>query len=301
MLTRTGSCLAVLLLLVAPGVGARKVGPHTAIVLLGTGTPAPNPDAFGPATAIVVDSQLFLVDAGVGIARRITAAKLPLTDVAALFVTHLHSDHTLGYPDLLLTSWVGGRTRPFDVFGPPGITSMTDHIFAAWSEDIQMRIHGGEGRPASYGVSVHEITPGVVYNRGGVRVTAFAVQHGSWKHAYGYRFDTPDRSIVLSGDTRPSESLVAAARGCDVLIHEAHVSNGTAPPHAPGGDAWSRYMHDFHTSDVELGALAARIQPKLLIVNHTGLLGRTEDDLVAGIRRGGFSGRVVVGHDLDRY
>ena len=283
----------------APSAG--DLQPRTAIVLLGTGGPPPNPRAFGPATAIVSGERVFLVDAGVGITRRMAAAELPMSNLAALFITHLHSDHTLGYPDVILTSWISGRTKPLDVYGPPGLNRMTDHILAAWSEDIEIRTNGGERRPSTYGVSVHEIRPGVVYEGDGVRVTAFPVQHGSWKYAYGYRFDTPDRSIVLSGDTRPSESLVAAARGCDVLIHEAHVSNGTAPPHAPGGDDWPQYMHDFHTSDVELGALAARIQPKLLIVNHAGLFGKTADDLIAGIRRGGYTGHVVVGKDLDRY
>ena len=280
---------------------AQDRAPRTEIVLLGTGTPAPNPAAFGPATAIVTGHRLFLVDAGVGVPRRLTAAKLSVADVTGVFITHLHSDHTLGYPDVILTSWISGRSAPLAVYGPPGLKNMTDHILAAWSEDIDLRMHGGEGRPATYGVDVHEIGPGVIYEQDRVRITAFPVQHGSWKYAYGYRFDLPDRSIVFSGDTRPSESLVAAARGCDVLIHEAHVSGATAPPHAPGGAAWAQYMHDFHTSDTELGALAARIQPKLLIVNHVGLLGRTAEDLIAGIRHGGFTGRVVVGRDLDRY
>jgi ribonuclease Z len=272
------------------------------VILLGTGTPAPNPNTFGSATAIVAGGRLFIIDAGVGVTRRISAAHLALDDLAALFVTHLHSDHTLGYPDLILTSWITGRTGPFDVFGPPGIRRMTDHILQAWSEDIDARITGGEHRPATYGVNVREIEPGVLSDRDNIRVTAFPVQHGSWKYAFGYRFDLPDRSIVISGDTRPSESLVAAARGCDVLIHEAHVSaNAVPPPHPPGGEGWRQYMHEYHTTDVELGALAARIQPKLLIVNHVGLLGRTEEDLIAGVRRGGFTGRVVVGHDLDRF
>jgi ribonuclease Z len=279
-----------------------SVAPASTIVLLGTGTPAPNPNTFGSATAIVAGGRLFIVDAGVGVTRRISGAHLALDDLAALFVTHLHSDHTLGYPDLILTSWITGRTAPFDVFGPPGIRRMTDHILQAWSEDIDARITGGEHRPATYAVNVHEIESGVVYDRDNIRVTAFPVQHGGWKYAFGYRFDLPDRSIVISGDTRPSESLVAAARGCDVLVHEAHVSaNAVPPPNPPGGEAWLQYMHDYHTADVELGALAARIQPKLLIVNHVGLFGRTADDLIAGVRRGGFTGRVVVGKDLDRF
>jgi ribonuclease Z len=280
----------------------RRAAPaETAIILLGTGGPPPNPDAFGPATAVTVGHRVFIIDAGAGITRRMRSAGLPMTGITALFVTHLHSDHTLGYPDLMLTSWVMGRTRPFAVFGPPGIRDMTDHILAAWSEDIDIRVHGLEHRPPSYGVDVHEVQPGVVYDEGGVRVTAFPVQHGNWKYSYGYRFDTPDRSIVISGDTRPSESLVAAARGCDVLVHEAHHAGVAPPPNAPGGASWQEYMHEFHTSDVELGAIAARVQPKLLILTHVGRVGATDADLIAGVRKGGFTGRVAVGRDLDRY
>lgn len=301
MVRMAAGVLSAALLMTPATVRVIPTWTESRIILLGTGTPAPNPDAFGPATAITVGDRLFLIDAGAGITRRMRAAGLSMTGITALFVTHLHSDHTLGYPDLILTSWVMGRTNRFDVFGPPGIQKMTNHILAAWREDIDMRMHGGEHRPDTYQVSPHEIEPGVVYDHDGVRVTAFAVQHGAWTHAYGYRFDLPDRSVVISGDTRPSESLVRAAHGCDVLIHEAHRHNGAPPPSPPGGANWQKYMHDFHTSDVELGALAARIQPGLLILDHVGAFGGTDEDLIKGVRQGGFGGRVVVGKDLSRY
>jgi ribonuclease BN (tRNA processing enzyme) len=275
----------------------------TSIVMLGTGMPAANPAAEGPATAVVVGTRVFLFDAGTGVERRLAAAHLPTSGPTATFITHLHSDHTLGLPDLILTSWVARRNRPLPLYGPAGLRHMVDNIMAAWSEDIDIRLHGLEHEsPTGYQVDVHEITPGVVYDSGGVRVTAIAVQHGDWKKAYAYRIDTPDRHIVISGDTRPSEALVAAARGVDVLIHEVYPASQLAPEARPGGSDWPRYMHDFHTSDVELGQIANRAHPGMLILYHVVNRGRaSDDDMIAAIRRSGYTGRVVVARDLDRY
>ena len=275
---------------------------QTRIILLGTGTPYPDPQAAGPATAVVVGKRVFLFDAGVGVMRQVNAAQLPISGPEAVFITHLHSDHTLGYADLILTSWIMRRTTPLAVYGPRGLRRMTQLLLAAYAEDIQVRTHGLEREVAGgYRVDVHEIRRGVVYNREGVRVTAIPVPHGSWKEAYAYRIDTPDRSIVISGDTRPSEALVRASRGVDVLVHEVYSPNHLAAEDRPGGRYWPRYMREFHTSDVELGELAARIKPKLLLLTHIIRMGSTNDDLVAGIRRGGFTGDVVVGKDLGRY
>jgi ribonuclease Z len=275
----------------------------TRIILLGTGTPYPDPAASGPATAIVVGGRVFLIDAGPGVMRRLSAAGLPVNGVEALFVTHLHTDHTLGYPDLIFTSWVMGRHTPLQAYGPHGLKNMTDHLIAAYAEDIHVRTYGLEREtPNGYRVEVHEIRPGVVYERDGVRVSAIPVLHGSWKEAYAYRFDTPDRSVLVSGDTRPSEALVSAAKGVDVLIHEVYSAARLAPEKRPGGEFWPRYMRAFHTSDVELGAMAARIQPKLLILYHVVRTGNpTGEELLAGVRAGGFKGRAVVGKDLEQY
>ncbi len=273
----------------------------TVVVLLGTGMPRPNPDASGPATAVVVGRRVFLVDAGTGVERQLAAAHLPIDGVTALFVTHLHSDHTLGYPDLILTSWVMGRRTPLPAYGPPGLAAMTDHILAAWAEDIRIRTEGLEQAvPNGYRVAVHEISPGVVYDSAGVRVTAFPVQHGSWPQAFGFRFDTPGRSVVVSGDTRPSEDLVRAAQGVDVLVHEVYPEGRTLPS-ANETAHWRDYMRSFHTSDVELGALASRIRPGLLVLTHIVRRGASDEELLADVRRGGYSGRTVVGHDLDRW
>lgn len=292
---------------IAPAETAQSATPRlaraesTVVVLLGTGTPRPDPTASGPATAIVVGSRVFLFDAGAGVMRRMSAAKLPITGPTALFITHLHSDHTLGYPDVIFTTWVMGRHTPLEAYGPHGLAAMTGHIIAAWKEDIDVRIHGLEhGTPNGYAVHVHEISPGVVYDSGGVKVTAIPVLHGSWKEAYGYRIDTPDRSIVISGDTRYAPSIERAARGVDVLIHEVHPASGVAPPR-PGMVDWSEYMREFHTSDVELGRLAAAAKPKLLILYHFTAHGTAGEEVVATIRRQGYRGRIVVGKDLDRF
>jgi ribonuclease BN (tRNA processing enzyme) len=157
----------------------------TLVVLLGTGTPRPGPKASGPATALVVGKLVFLIDAGPGAELQLSAAHLPINGVTALFITHFHSDHTLGYPDLIFTSWVMGRRSPLQAFGPHGLQTMTDHLIAAYEEDIKVRTEGLEHEtPNGYQVSVHEIGPGVIYDSLGVRVTAIRVPHGNWAEAF---------------------------------------------------------------------------------------------------------------------
>jgi ribonuclease BN (tRNA processing enzyme) len=281
---------------------ARAQADSTSIVMLGTGNPRPDPSAMGPATAIVVGNRTFPFDAGVGVTRQFTAAKLAPSNITAVFFTHLHSDHTLGYPDLIFTTWVLGRHTPLQVYGPHGLTAMTNAIYEAWKEDIDVRTNGLEhNSPGGYRVAAHEIKPGVVYDSAGVRITAIPVLHGSWKEAYGYRIDTPTRSIVISGDTRPAPALVAAARGVDVLIHEVHPETmASAPP--PNGDAdWPRYLRAFHTSDVELGKLAADAKPKMLILYHFSQRAAAEQGVIAAIHAQGYTGRVFAAKDLDRF
>lgn len=280
--------------------------PNTAstaeVILLGTGTPYPDPSASGPATAVVVGGRVFLFDAGPGVMRRLKAANLPINGPEALFITHLHSDHTLGYPDLILTSWVMRRRAPFPVYGPRGLRRMTNYLLAAYSEDISIRTNGLEHEVAgAYRVDVHEIRGGVVYEKDGVRVTAIAVEHGAWKNAFAYRIDAANRSIVISGDTRPSEALVKAAAGVDILIHEVYSAARLKPEDRPGGKDWPRYCREYHTSDVELGALAARIRPKLLILDHIIRMGASDEELLAGVLAGGYNGKVVIGKDLEKF
>ncbi|MFN2602874.1 MAG: MBL fold metallo-hydrolase [Gemmatimonadaceae bacterium] len=274
----------------------------TLVILLGTGTPVPDPNAAGPATAVVVGKRLFIVDAGAGVERRLSAAGLSNTDIEGVFITHLHSDHVLGYSDLIFTSWIFGREKPLRVYGPPGLTRMTDHLIAAFAEDIAVRTNGFEHEaPNGYKVRAREVKPGVIYDSAGVRVTAFPVLHGGWKYAYGYRFDTPGRSVVISGDTRESESLARAAAGVDVLVHEVVVLSALKQPPGGFGGNIIRYMSSFHTPDKKLGELAARAKPKLLVLSHIVPTGVADSLLIGGIRSGGYTGKLAVGHDLDRY
>ncbi len=185
----------------APGV-AQAPATRTKVVCLGTGTPNPDPDRFGPATAVVVNDTPYVVDAGAGVVRRVTAAGkkgipgMSVSKLTRLFITHLHSDRTIGYPDFIFTPAVTGRTEPLEVYGPPGLKAMTDHILEAWKEDMDIRIHGLEhGIARAYEVHVHEVTNGLVYQDANVRVRAFEVEHGAWPHALGYRFETADRTI----------------------------------------------------------------------------------------------------------
>ena len=286
------------------GAQGRVPSDSARVVLLGTGSPIPDPERGGPGLAIVVNGASYLVDAGPGIVRRATAAALrdsmPALRVANLrrvFITHLHSDHTLGLPDLMLTPAVMHRKAPLVVYGPRGTRAMVDNLLAAYREDIDLRIHGLEkGDSAAYRVSVHEVKPGVVYRDSNVTVTAFRVPHGSWKEAFGYRFDGQGRSIVVSGDTKPSDAIVDACHGCDVLVHEVYSKKGFDRLPAEG----QRYHSAFHTSGVELGDLAARARPRLLVLTHLLFFGESTEEILAEVRSR-FGGAVVAGVDLGVY
>ena len=275
----------------------------TLLVMLGTGTPNPDPERSGPAVAIIAGGRPYLVDCGPGVVRRAAAAHiagvsaLDMPNLSRLFVTHLHSDHTAGYADVILTPWVLEREEPLEVFGPPGIASMTNHILAAYSEDIDIRLHGSQPQNGTgIEVNAHEIEPGKIYQDENVTVTAFTVSHGDWRHAFGYRFETADRSIVVTGDTVATDAVVEACKGCDILVHEVYAKTGLDRRTAE----WQEYHRASHTSGVELGEIAARAQPKLLVLYHQLMWGATEAELLAEIRRN-FNGPVVFANDLDIY
>ncbi len=272
------------------------------IVLLGTGTPNPDPARSGPAVAIVVNQTPYLVDAGPGVVRRAAAAHrvgvdgLAVERLNRVFVTHLHSDHTAGLPDLLLTPWVAGRRDPLDVYGPPGILAMTEHILAAYQEDIRERLEGLEpANRTGWRVQATEVEPDVVYQDDNVTVEAFSVDHGSWP-AFGYTFHTPDRTIVVSGDTARPERNREAYRSCDVLIHEVQSSVGLERR----SPTWRRYHATFHTSAHELAAVASQARPGLLILYHQLFHGVSERALLDEVQQR-YDGRVVSGQDLKVY
>jgi ribonuclease Z len=280
---------------------------RTQVVLLGTGTPRPDPERSGPATAIVVGDTPYLVDAGPGVVRRAEAAYeqgiqgLAVTKLQTAFITHLHSDHTVGYPDLIFTTWVQGRNVPLRVYGPAGLETMTKHILLAWQADIDIRTKGLEHRSArGVGVDAHDVNPGVVYQDANVKVTAFPVTHGDWPQAFGYRFDTPDRTIGISGDANPSPAVIANCRKCDVLIHEAF-SEDYRPADLPN---WVEYRAKYHTTTTQLAEIANETEPGLLILYHRGVgppRHQISDEQYLDEIRRTYGGKVVIGQDLQAY
>ena len=281
---------------------------RTRVVLLGTGTPAPDPARSGPATAIVTNGAAYLVDFGPGVVRRAAQAHkdgitaMAVTNLTRAFLTHLHSDHTAGYPDLILTPWVMGRNQALQVHGPRGLRLMTDCILQAYAADIRIRTEGIEALDAAGArVEAHEVEPGLIYSDANVSVTAFGVRHGDWPQAFGYRFETPDRTIVISGDTSPYDGILDRYRGCEVLVHEVY----TEASFAAVSPKWQRYRLEYHTSTRQLAEIANEIRPELLVLTHRenpGGAGRppSEEEYLDEIARL-YSGRVVIAHDMDVY
>lgn len=284
---------------------------RTRIVILGTGTPIPDPDRSGPGVAVVVDSVAYLFDAGTGVVRRASAAGRngikafapsnpngqPSPRFDRVFLTHLHSDHTLGLADVIFTPWIQGRTTPLDVYGPPGTSRLVNGILDGNSEDIAERLHASGGPPANgWKVVVHEINEGVVYEDARITVNGFAVPHADWKYAFGYRIKTPDRVIVISGDTRSTPVIAEQCRGCDVLIHEVYSDAGFAKIPA----VRQAYHSRAHTSATQLGDIATAANPGLLILYHQLFFGSSDETLLDEVRSR-FKGRVVSAKDLDTY
>ncbi|HEY8150757.1 MAG TPA: MBL fold metallo-hydrolase [Vicinamibacteria bacterium] len=284
----------------------------TRIVMLGTGNPAADPDRSGPATAIVVNDTAYLVDFGPGVIRRAKAAvvergvtALEPTNLRVAFVTHLHSDHTVGYADLIFTPWTLGRRVPIDVYGPTGIKAMTSHLLEAYRVDIETRTNADGNQhdfPDGYKANAHEIRAGVVYEDANVTVTAFPTKHAM--ESYGYRFDTSDRSIVISGDTNPVQATIDACRGCDVLIHEVNTLESLSKRDA----RFQAFAAKYHTSTEQLAELAAKAKPRLLVLYHHSIALRpgiaasasTPDELLREMSAR-YSGQFVIGRDLDVY
>jgi ribonuclease BN (tRNA processing enzyme) len=279
----------------------------TQIVMLGTGTPLPDPSRSGPATAIVVNDTPYLIDFGPGVIRRaaeayekgVTALGYGGINIKTVFLTHMHSDHTVGYPDLIFTPWVMGRREPLAVYGPKGIKAMTEHVLKAWQLDIDGRTGGlNRHNPTGYKVNAHEIVAGIVYRDSRVTVTAFPARHEEMVDSFSYRFDTPDRAIVISGDTAPTQVLLDHSRGCDVLIHEAYSMLEARNAARPVPEFRRRH----HTSSVELAEIANTVKPGLLVTYHRSHKGEgppgPEDVLVEEIQQA-YRGKVVAARDLD--
>jgi ribonuclease Z len=267
------------------------------VTLLGTGAPPPRSDRFGPSTLIEVGNHKFIVDAGRGAMQRIHQLRIPFGDITGMFLTHHHSDHVVGFPDLWLTGWIGRpwgkRNQPLQVWGPQGTRQMMEHLPQAFAVDIRVR---SKNYP-SEGVKLlaQEIKEGVVLDRDGIRVTAFEVDHGGEDlPAYGYRIDYQDRSAVLSGDTTFNENLIRHAQNADVLVHEVTAATGSA---AESPEQLKRIASN-HTTPDQAGEIFSRVQPKLAVYNHLLLFGgATAEDLIPATRKK-YSGPLMVGEDL---
>jgi ribonuclease BN (tRNA processing enzyme) len=288
----------------ANGIRTSDAG-RTKVVMLGTGTPQARPESSGPAVAIVTGGAVYLVDAGPGVVRRAAAAaekgiaELRVQNLKKVFVTHLHSDHTLGLPDVIFSPWVLRRTEPVEIYGPRGLQAMVEHIEKAWEKDIDVRTNGLEhGNRTGYQAHAHEIEPGVIFQDKNVKVTAFLVPHGSWDQAFGYRFDTADRSVVLSGDTGPTDAVAKACQGCDVMLNEVYSEVGLLAIHSPEEE---KYFHAFHVSPRQVAEEATEAKPGLLVLYHQVYWGETTADDVTGEVKKHYAGKVVTGKDLEVY
>ena len=265
------------------------------VVLLGTGAgPPPNPRRSGPSTLIIANSEYLLFDCGRGVSVQLARLQITPGLIRKVFITHLHSDHVIGLPDLYLTGWISANATPFRVWGPTGTRRMMAHIQKAFAYDIHVRRDVDEKlNKEAIELLTADIQPGVVYNKRGVKVTAFLVDHAPIEPAFGYRIDYAGHSVVLSGDTRFSENLIKHAQNVDVLIHEA-VNPQAIRAHRPQSQPPDRLekIIAHHTSAEQAGMVFARSKPRLAVFSHIN-----DDDLITPARKN-YSGPLETGEDL---
>ena len=267
------------------------------VTLLGTGCPAAVMNRFGPSTLVEAGEHKLLFDAGRGALQRLTQVGVPWQAVQGLFLTHLHSDHVVGIPDLWLTGWLiaPGRSVPLQVWGPRGTRSMMSHLQQAYEYDIRIRTANDHVPADGIALRVVDIREGVVYDKGGVKVTTFEVDHAPVKPAFGYRVDYGGRSVVLSGDTRVSEKLVRYAQGVDVLVHEVFAPETLQRAGVPADRA--KNIVDYHTTPEQAGEVFTRVKPKLAVYSHICMPTATEQDLLVPTRKT-YTGPLEIGEDL---
>jgi ribonuclease Z len=285
-------------LLIAPSLYGQ-----TKLIVLGSGTPNPDPDRAGSAYAVVVNETPYLIDFGPGIIRRAASLSPPwggeieamtVKNFEHAFLTHIHSDHSAGLADLLLTPWIMGRNKKLNLYGPEGLEQMAASTLQAYEDDINYRIYGTQpSNKVGYKFNFHLLNEGLIYKDKNISVEAFKVPHGSFDDAYGFRFTSKDKVIVFSGDTGPSKTLEKFAAGADILVHEVYSNAGFLEKTKD----WQLYHQGHHTSTFELGEIASRAKPKLLLLSHILFWGSTVDEILKETQST-YSGEIKIAEDL---
>jgi ribonuclease Z len=276
------------------------------VTLLGTGSPQPDIERFGPGTLIQVAGQTLLFDCGRGVSQRLLQEKVPLGQVGQLFLTHLHSDHVVGIPDLWLTGWLeppwGQRKGALSIYGPAGTQDMMRNLAKAFAWDIETRVRDQKLSRDNVAVRVTEIGEGTVYQSNGVKISAFEVDHGDEvKPVFGFRIDFDGRSVVISGDTRFSENLIRHAGGVDLLIHQV-----AAVRPALLASPVFQVILSHHTKPEEAGVVFSRTKPKLAVYYHFSLLGTSQvppmtvQEVIEATRKT-YDGPLIAGSDLTSF
>ena len=282
---------------------SQSIFASTQLVILGSGTPNPNPERGGSAYAVIVDNTPYLVDFGPGAIRSFAALmpawgggmkEMDVTKIEHAFLTHIHSDHTTGLSDLLLTPWIMGRENKLNLYGPKGLEKMAGSLLDAYADDIDYRVNGTQpSNGTGYQFNFTELADGVVFQDRNLMVEAFKVNHGDFEDAYGFRFTSKDKVIVFSGDTGPSKSLERYAKDADILVHEVYSNAGFLKKTKD----WQIYHRGHHTSTYEVGEIASRAKPKLLVLSHILFWGADERDILEETRTT-FSGNIKIAEDL---
>lgn len=277
---------------------------ETKLIILGSGTPNPDPERYGSGYAVVVNESAYIVDFGPGIVRRISAMSptwggdfpsMELQNINTAFLTHIHSDHSGALTDLILTPWIMGRDAPLKLYGPSGLEAMSKNITEAYIDDINYRLYGSQpANELGFKTNVTEIVDdGSIYKDKNVEVIAFKNNHGDFKNSFGFLFITDDKRILFSGDTAVSANLKKYGNDLDILVHEVFSSETFVNKTKD----WQIYHQAHHTSSIDLGIIADELQPKKLVISHILFWGASEESILNDIGVN-FSGQAIIAKDL---
>ena len=277
---------------------------ETKLIILGSGTPNPDPERYGSGYAVVVNDDAYIVDFGPGIVRRISAMSptwggefpsMELENINTAFLTHIHSDHSGALADLILTPWIMGRDEPLNLYGPEGLKAMSENITEAYIDDINYRLYGSQpANELGFTTNVTEISDdGTIFKDNNIEVIAFKNAHGDFKNSFGFLFITEDKRILFSGDTAVSNNLMKYGKNLDILVHEVFSSETFVNKTKD----WQIYHQAHHTSSLDLGIIADELQPKKLVLSHILFWGASEESLLKDVRKN-FNGQAVIAKDL---